>query len=81
MIKIGKTFVMPKFDSGTYKGLFEINNEYLSDFWFNCNETIWDELSLKIAIMVESAIKEKMKDKMNKESYNKIFVNVGKVVA
>jgi len=73
MIKLGKTTVLPSFDSGTYKGMFEINNEYLSDFWFQCNESIWDEISVKIAAMVELTIKDKMKGKMNPEDYEKEF--------
>jgi len=73
MITVGKASVMPRFDSGTYKGIFEINNEYLSDFWFQCNESIWDEISVKIAIIIEDTMKEKMKDKMNPESYEKEF--------
>ena len=77
LIRLGKTLVMPRFDSGTYTGLFEINNEYLNDFWFNCSESIWDEISVKIAVMIEATMREKMKDQMNKESYNKIFANVG----
>lgn len=75
MIKLNKTFIMPKFDSGTYKGMFEINNEYLTDYWFDCKHNIWDKISVQIAVLIEKEIKEQMKTKMNPESYNELFAN------
>ena len=75
MITVGKTTVSPLFDIGTFKGSFNINNEYLSDFWFDCNHEIWDSISVNIAVIIEEIVKKSIKSKMNEESYKEKFLN------
>ena len=71
---IGKTTVNPNISSSIYRGSFHIANQYLDTDWHNINDKIWDRLSARIALMVEQEIIKEMKTKMNKESYEKIFI-------
>lgn len=80
LVRLNKTGVMSRFDSGWYKGLFEVSSEYLTDFWFAPDHIIWDRISVQFAAIVEKEIKEQMKDKMNPESYKEIFLKGGKSV-
>jgi len=73
MLIIGKTIIVPEFDSGYYEGRYSIHNEYLTSCWFDCKDAIWDRLSLRFALIVEEEIKKEMKSKMNEESYKEIF--------
>lgn len=76
MLTVNKTVISPEFDSGDYKGKYCIHNEYLNQYWFNCKDGIWDRLALRFALIVEEEIRKEMKSKMNKEAYEKEFVNV-----
>ena len=73
MLTVGKTVIYPEFDSGHYKGQYNINNKYLNSFWFNSQESIWGRLAKKFALIVEEEIKKDMKLKMNPEAYKDIF--------
>lgn len=75
IVTYGKTTVSPHFDSGFFKRSFATANEYLNSFWFDCNDDVWDSISLQIAVIIELEIKKRMKDKMNPESYEKEFAN------
>jgi len=74
IVKVGRTWVSADFDSGFYKSNFNVENKFLNSFWFNCNDEIWNSISSQIAVIVEVEIKKLMKDKMNKEAYDKEFV-------
>jgi len=73
LINIGKTTVSAVFDSGFFKNQFNISNEYLSSYWFNYEDEVWNSISSQIAIIIEVEIKKRMRDKMNEESYKKEF--------
>lgn len=78
IVVIGKTTVIPMFDSSRFKNGFSVYNEYLGDYWFESDHEIWAQISSVLAQHVDNLVKYHMKNKMNEESYKEVFENIDK---